>query len=143
MGFLLTNYFVRGPRFEDLKEGRIVEECPCQKSWILGLTLIMMISSLLSMPVVFRKIYFLQDQGLPILCNSSRKKGTFLQDDFFPIITTLVNPKIALNLEVCQICCYLQHPKKIYVAIPPNEVEVLQTGSCFAEQGFANFLAFQ
>ena len=91
-----------------------------------------MISSLLSMPVVFCKIYFLQDQGLPILCNSSRK-GTFLQDDFFPMITTLVNSKIALNLEVCQICCYLLRPTNINFAIPPNEEGVPSPGSCFAK----------
>ena len=41
--FLLANHYVQGPRFEDLKENRIVEECPCQISWILGLTLIMIV----------------------------------------------------------------------------------------------------
>jgi len=83
MGFLLTNHFVQGPEFEDLKEDTIVEVCPQQTSWILGLTSIIMISSLLSMLVGFHRICFLQDQGLPIFSNSSIMKGIALQNYFF------------------------------------------------------------
>ena len=37
----------------------------------------------ISMLPSFHRIYFLQDQDLPVVCNSTRKKGTALQDDFF------------------------------------------------------------
>jgi len=67
--------------------------------------------------------------------NSSRKKGTALQDDlFFPMTTTVVTTNIALNWEVFQICCCLQHPTNLKIANSPNEEEVPLTSSCFSKQ---------
>ena len=91
----------------------------------------------ISMLPSFHRIYFLQDQDLPVVCNSTRKKGTALQDDFFfffPMTTTVVTTKIALNWEVFQVCCCLQHPPNLKTANSPNEEEVPLTSSCFSKQ---------
>ena len=98
----------------------------------------------ISMLPSFHRIYFLQDQDLPVVCNSSREENCpsrwFL---FFPMTTTVVTKKIALNWEVFQICCCLQHPTNLKIANSPNEEEVPLTSSCFSKQESVWCLACQ
>ena len=118
-----------------------------QISWILGLTSIMMICSLLypccqaSIEFISCKIKIYQLCAIPQERRELPFKMIFFF--FFPMTTTVVTTKIALNWEVFQVCCCLQHPPNLKTANSPNEEEVPLTSSCFSKQESVWCLACQ